>query len=333
MSDRLSQAELDALVDEMKSGANKDRLKMEKTESARIRQYDFSKPNIFGRDQMRMLNMIHDEYGSDVSGFLSRHLRSPFKVELVEIEAMTYREFTNSLSVPSVLSVINVPPLKGSMILDFPPRISSVIIDSALGGFGDSDEEVSEFTEIEISIIQGILEQLTGMLKKPWDKVVDLSPSLDRVETDPQMVQLASLSDIMILASYKSSINNVNDFIRICIPHQIIDPIAASLGTRQWHDHDGVDGTKENDKVALMKKIINTEVEVRAELGKNTITLGDLTSLQAGDVISLGKNINSSLEVYVGDSLKFKGKPGISNSRYSIEVTEIARKTKNNRQV
>ena len=119
---------------------------------------------------------------------------------------------------------------------------------------------------------------------------------------------------------------------KLCIPHSLIEPIAANLGTKQWPDKDNEDNTHESGKDALKKKIMNTGIEVRAELGKNTITLGDLTNLQAGDVISLGKNINSKLDVYIGDSLKFTGKPGIRTSKYSIEISKII-KNKNNRQV
>ncbi len=332
MSETLSQAELDALLKDVKQGAGNGQAGTDKTESKRIRHYDFSKPNIFGRDQMRMLNIIHDDYGSEVSGFMTRYLKELFLVELESIEAMPYRNFIDSLSNPSILSVIEVPPLRGSMILDFPSRISSIIIDSVLGGFGDSTDEVCEFTDIELSILKGLLEHLTESLKKPWEKIISLQPSLEMLETNPQMVQTASSTDIVIIASYKSSVANVEDYMKLCIPHSLIEPIAANLGTKQWPDKDNEDNTHESGKDALKKKIMNTGIEVRAELGKNTITLGDLTNLQAGDVISLGKNINSKLDVYIGDSLKFTGKPGIRNSKYSIEISKII-KNKNNRQV
>ena len=186
MSETLSQAELDALLKDVKQGAGNGQAGTDKTESKRIRHYDFSKPNIFGRDQMRMLNIIHDDYGSEVSGFMTRYLKELFLVELESIEAMPYRNFIDSLSNPSILSVIEVPPLRGSMILDFPSRISSIIIDSVLGGFGDSTDEVCEFTDIELSILKGLLEHLTESLKKPWEKIISLQPSLEMLETNPQ---------------------------------------------------------------------------------------------------------------------------------------------------
>ena len=326
MSETLSQTEIDALLNDAKSGGKDSNSSKKELESKKIRQYDFSKPNIFGRDQLRMLNIIHDDYGNSVSGFLTRYLKTPFQVDLVNIEVLTYKAFSDSLSTPSVLSIIELTPLKGSIVLDLPPTISTVIIDSVLGGLSDPSDQIDEFTEIELSILRGILEQLTEALKEPWGNITAIQPSLERMETNPQMIQLASPGDAVILATYKSSVNDVDDFIKICIPYQVIEPIAANLSTKQWSDQSNENGTLENDKDAIKNKIMNTKTEVRVELGKNIITLGELTNLQAGDVISLGKSINSNLELYIGDSIKFRGKPGIQNSKYSVEISEIIKK-------
>jgi flagellar motor switch protein FliM len=330
MSETLSQTEIDALLNDAKSGEKDSPSSKEELESKKIRHYDFSKPNIFGRDQLKMLNMIHDDYGNSISGFLTRYLHTPFLVDLVNLEVLTYKDFINSLSTPSVLSIIDLKPLKGSMVLDLPPAISTVIIDSVLGGLSDPSDQINEFTEIELSILRGIVEQLTEAIKESWGNITTIQPSLERMETNPQMIQIASPVDTVILATYKSSVNEVDDFMKICIPHQVIEPIADNLSTKKWPDQGNENTTLENDKDAIKNKIMSMKTEVRVELGKNTITLGELTNLQAGDVISLGKNINSNLELYIGDSIKFRGKPGIQNSKYSIEISEII---KNNRQV
>lgn len=330
MSEILSQSEIDTLLNGINEREIDTNSFIEEIETEIIKLYDFSRPNIFGKDHLRTLNMIHDNYGKAISEVLTRYLRSPFQVDLISLEVLTYKDFSNSIPMPSVLSIIDMQPLNGSMVLALPPTIAYVIIDRVLGGFIDPSEKIKEFTEIELSILKGILEQLADAMKEPWENVADLHPSLERIETNPQIAQVTSQTEMVILATYKSSIENVEDLINICIPHVVIDPIMDNLSTKQWFDQSKENSAKENDRSAIKDRIMNTGIEVRAELGKNTISLGDLTNLQAGDVIPLGKNTSSNLELYIGDSLKFTGKPGIRNSKYSVEISEII---KNDRQV
>lgn len=330
MSEILSQSEIDALLNNINSGEIDTNSIIEKIETEKVKLYDFSRPNIFAKDHLRTLNMIHDNYGKAISDVLTRYLRSPFQVDLISLEVLTYKDFSNSIPMPSILSIIDMQPLSGSIVLEIPPTIAYVIIDRVLGGFSDPSEKIKEFTEIELSILKGILEQLTDAMKEPWENVADIHPSLERIETNPQIAQVTSQTEMVILATYKSSVENVEDLINICIPHVVIDPIMPNLSTKQWFDQSKENNAMDNDTSAIRDRIINTDMEIRVELGKNTISLGELTNLQAGDVIPLGKNINSSLGLYIGDSLKFAGKPGIRNSKYSVEISEII---KNDRQV
>lgn len=321
MSDILSQTEIDALLKDLSSGEIVPEQII--NEKKRINKYDFSRPNIFAKDHIRTLNMIHDNYGKIISEVLTRYLRSQFQADLISLEVLTYKDFSNSIPTPSILSIIGLKPLIGSIILAIPPTIAYVIIDRVMGGFCDPLEKIKAFTDIEISILRGILEQLTEAMREPWVNVADINPVLEGIETNPQIAQITSQTEMIILATYKATIDNVEDLINICIPHVVIDPIMPNLSTKLWFDQSKENRIKDDDVKAVKEKILNAKLELTAELGRSTITLGDITNLQAGDVIPLGQNINTCLELYLGDILKFKGKPGIRNSKYSIEVLEI----------
>lgn len=324
MSDVLSQSEIDALLNELNSGElDIDEIENEKNS---IKKYDFKRPSKFAKDHIRTLNIIHDNYGKALSNLLTRYLRAPFNMELITIEVLTYRDFSNSISNPSILSIVEMNPLNGSIVLEIPPTIAYAIIDRVLGGYTDSNEKVKDFTDIEISIMENIIEDMLKAMKEPWENIIKLDPVLDRIETNPQIAQITSQTDMVILITYKAEIDDMENFINICIPDLVIDPIVPKLSTKLWFSKDDSKHYEEQDVTNIKNRIMETDVPIRTVLGKTTVPFDDIANIQVGDIISLDKNLNDKMEVHVGKDIKYLGNPGVKNKKYSIKITDVVDK-------
>jgi flagellar motor switch protein FliM len=244
-------------------------------------------------------------------------------MELITIEVLTYRDFSNSISNPSILSIVEMNPLNGSIVLEIPPTIAYAIIDRVLGGYTDSNEKIKDFTDIEISIMENIIEDMLKAMKEPWENIIKLNPVLDRIETNPQIAQITSQTDMVILITYKAEIDDMKNFINICIPDLVIDPIVPKLSTKLWFSKDDSKNYEEQDVTNIKNKIMETEVPIRTVLGKTTVPFDDIANIQVGDIISLDKNLNDKMEVYVGNDIKYLGNPGVKNKKYSIKITDV----------
>lgn len=323
MSDILSQSEIDALLNELNSGEiDIDEISSEK----KVKKYDFKRPSKFAKDHIRTLNIIHDNYGKALSTLLTRYLRAPFDMELITIELLSYRDFSNSISNPSILSIIEMKPLNGSIVLEIPPTIASVIIDRVLGGYADSNEKIKDFTDIEISIMENIIVDMLEAMKEPWANIIALDPVLDRIETNPQIAQITSQTDMVILITYKAEIDDMDNFIHICIPDLVIDPIVSKLSTQLWFSKNDTKHYEEHDTSDIKNKILETEVPVKTILGKTKVPFDDIANLQVGDIITLDKNIRDKMAVIVGKDTKYLGNPGVRNKKYSVKITDIVDK-------
>lgn len=105
-------------------------------------------------------------------------------------EAVTYSEFSNALSNPVLLGVVNMAPLSGNIIIEIATNLGYAIIDRLLGGVGEPLEKKREFSEIELSILEKIFTILIDLLREPWTNVVEIHPYLERIETNPQFAQI-----------------------------------------------------------------------------------------------------------------------------------------------
>ena len=175
MSDVLSQHEIDNLLVAISSGElDADEFKHTTTEK-QIKNYDFKRPSKFSKEHLRTLNIIFEHYGRLLATNLPAYLRKNVQVEVVNAEAVTYSEFTNALSNPVLLGIIDFAPLDGQIIIELADNLGYAIIDRMLGGAGYPLEKVRDFSEIEMSIIERIFNICTNLLRSPGLMLLRLS--------------------------------------------------------------------------------------------------------------------------------------------------------------
>ena len=117
MAEILSQAEIDALLNAMSTG-ELDADQMQQKDEKKVRNYDFSRPTKFSKEHLRTLEIIFEHYARLISTNLPVYLRKNVQVSVVGSEAITFNEFTNSLSSPIIMGIINFMPLNGSIIME-----------------------------------------------------------------------------------------------------------------------------------------------------------------------------------------------------------------------
>lgn len=325
MSDILSQNEIDALLNALDAGeVDADEIKEESTEK-RIKEYDFKSPKKLAKDQLKTLQIIHENFSRTLNTFLSGYLRTYVQTEVASVEELSYYEFSNSIVNPAVLSIIDFNPLGGQIIVDISSAIAFTFIDRLLGGQGEILGENRSFTEIEITLIKKIVRQLALLMVDPWENVIELDPKLDKIETNSQFAQIVSPNETTALITLNLKIGEVEGYINICIPHIVIEPILPKLSTKFWFANISKEVTKE-DKIVLEKRVINSLVNVNVELGHTYITVGEFLELQLGDVIRLDHNPNEELEIKIGNRHKYFGQPGTIKNKVAVQITRIEEK-------
>ena len=96
MAEKLSQAEIDALLSAAFSGQAQ--LSKPKEEAPKYRKYDFKSPRKFTKDRLKMLNGIFDSYSRSLNTRINGLLHSTCEVECSSVEEQRYYEFSNALT-------------------------------------------------------------------------------------------------------------------------------------------------------------------------------------------------------------------------------------------
>lgn len=323
MGDTLSQAEIDNLLNALNNG-ELDADELNNTPEKSIRNYDFARPSKFSKDHLRTLEIIFENYGRLMSTNLPAYLRKNIQVEVMNAEANTYSEFSNALSNPVLLGVVNFVPLEGNIIIELASNLGFAIVDRMLGGGGNPLEHSRDFTEIELIILERVLEVCTNLLVDPWESVVELEPRLERIETNSQFAQFISPSEMTAIVTMNIKIGSVEGLMNICIPYSCVEPVIDKLNTKYWYS-----SMKENDTGSYQENIealiSRAKIPIRALLGRSSISVNDFINIQIGDIIKLDTKVEDELDVYVGNIKKFKALPGATSDSYAVRVTSVIR--------
>ena len=128
MGDVLSQSEIDNLLSALNSGEF-DPTDTDAEEEKQVKDYNFARPSKFSKDHLRTLVFIFEHYARLLSTNLPVYLRRNVQVEVMHAEAATFQEFSNSLSNPVLLGVVNFAPLEGTIIIEMASSLGYTIVD------------------------------------------------------------------------------------------------------------------------------------------------------------------------------------------------------------
>ncbi len=322
MPDVLSQDAIDAMLKSISSGAKIEDIAAKADEYAKLKVYDFKRPDKFSKDQLRAIQMIHESFARQMTTVLSTLIRSIVSAEIASVEQLAYEEFVNYMVQPTVIGLIEMHPFEGSMLIEINPALVFTIIDRMLGGRGTFLGTVRELTDIEKTVIERVIMRILELLEDSWSTVVDVRFRFESMESNPFFVQICSPSDMVLVVIMKLRVSDVEGMVSLCFPYFLIEPIMDRLSSQQWFastSHKGDDQVKQ----WLNNSIMKVNMPLAMELGHTVLSLADVYALQPGDVIKLDELKDSHIDVRVGNQVRFKARPGTLNGHMAVELTKV----------
>lgn len=321
--DVLSQAEVESLLNamdgrepEVDADATNGRIR----QRDKISPYDFKRPERVGKEQMRSLQTMYEGFGRNFGAALSALLRTIVDLRLTSVDQLTYSEFVFSLENPTCFNLINAAPLEGQLILDINLSLLFPIIDRLLGGGSDPTPPARRpLTEIELRLVSRITDLFCVEMKHAWDNVLDLELSIDRVESNPQLVQIVPPNEVVVLISFELTLGDARGMMNLCIPFNSIERISGRLISNSWVGYGKKAATAESMQ-RISTQLRGSLVEVVVDLAETNVSTSDLIGLRVGDIIATEKDVNRPLVVSIEGRPKFHAQAGAFKGHKAIQV-------------
>ncbi|MGM0378544.1 MAG: flagellar motor switch protein FliM [Bacillota bacterium] len=328
MSEVLSQNEIDELLTALNTGEVDVEEIEEEEKEKKVRKYDFKRPDKFAKEQLRTLENIHDNYSRLLNNFLSGYLRTFTEVEVLSTQSLIFNEFSNSISNPAILGIVNLEPLEGEIIVELSSDVVFSMIERVLGGGEDknTDNVDRSLTDIEVSLLKTFLKKFLNLMKDSWENIIELNPKLKEIETNSQFAQIVSPTESIALITLNIKINESEGMMNICLPHKVIEPLLPNLSSKLWFSDVAEKELSEKEKKSISDQISKSNLLVKAIVGSTKISVDELLDVTPGDVLILDKKADQNIDVFVDQELKFKAVPGRSKNNVAIKVVNVLEK-------
>jgi flagellar motor switch protein FliM len=320
MNEVLSQDEIDQLLMAISSGETETDDYKPVSDTRKIKIYDFRRPDKFSKEQIRTVSIMHETFARLTTTSLSAQLRSLVHVHVASVDQLTYEEFIRSIPTPTTLAVINMDPLKGNAVLEIDPSITFSMIDRLFGGTGQGTKVQRDLTDIEQSVMDGIIVRILANMREAWTQVIDLRPRLGQIETNPQFAQIVPPSEMVVLVTLETKVGDEEGMMNFCIPYITIEPIISKLSSQFWFSSVRRSSTTQYLGV-LKEKLSTVDMDVVAEIGSINLPIRDVLGLRTGDIIRLSNTrVGDPLTLSVGNRQKFLCQPGVIGKKMAVQV-------------
>lgn len=333
MNQVLSQSEVDALLAAVSDG-DVGTSEAPKSESQSIRQsderkivaYDLTSQDRIIRGRLPQLEVIYEKFMRAFRVSLSSALRKIASLTLTSTEFLKFGEFVNTLPMPTCMSVLRFGNLRGSALFVIESKLAYALVDSFFGGADRPYTKIDgkDFTPIELSIVQKVVGLAIHDLEAAWASIEKIGCSFVRTEVNPQFVGIVPPTDVVIASTFDVELENATGTISIVIPYATIEPIKQKLSTGFQVESDQTD--KKLWTSIIQEQLLETDLEIKVNLGETEIKLKDMMTLKVGDVIPLDQDASGEFDVNIEGVKKFKGYYGIHHGTVAVQVTRPVQK-------
>ena len=250
--------------------------------------YDFRRPSKFGREHVRSLEVAHEVFTRRFSSGVGAAMRAMLQLEPLSVDQVSYDDYIRSMPNPSVLTVVALPPLPGAAIVEINVQLALVLVDRLLGGKG-LPVEVRRPTELETYLLRELMGSALDAFRETMEPLLDVSPEIASLEFNPQLVQVAAPSDMVLLLSYRASIaqgRRAEGLLTICYPFPTLAPAMNRLVQHLW-DEPSVSLDGSDPYRAMRENLSEVPAELSIRLRDSEISTREVLSLQPGDVLRL----------------------------------------------
>jgi flagellar motor switch protein FliM len=260
--------------------------------------------NALSRELLSESHTLHYRLSEQFVTHFSDTLDIKIELHTILAQQFSYRDFLSAYPEAFVQMQFEIPQF-GSALLLLDLSLADSIVNRITGGSGESSAQ-SEFTDIELGILQTQTDSFSKLLSQSWRILSGISPEClsakhSRLEADKR---ISFRESVTVFSAYMylggSELKRMiwvypSESLRRLLHTEALlpDPIRPRLHFSP-------------------KTLKASKVSVSALLGRASLTMKELRELQVGDIIPLDTQLTSPVDVILGGNVHFTGQAGVS---------------------
>lgn len=332
MAEALSQSQIDALLNKMRTGGVDEVEQEEVEQKSKEKEYDFASPKKFTKDQLKSLNSLYENFARVASSYITSVIRDVCEVDVVQIEEQRYYEYSNALPDNALVAMIGFKPQSPQydetmLMFDMATSFGYCLVDRMLGGTKKVEAPSRDYTEIELSVLNHCMQQITKYLQESWCNNFAVDMNMQSIETNGRLLQAFAPQETVVIVTFEIKSETIDATANICMPAENLEKIINSFSIRYSKTVRQQNKDEEQQKrTAVLEYLKDSNVTVEAILDSCYMDLGSIMNLKPNDIIGLNRKITDNITLMVEGSPWFEAKFGKMGTRTAVKVINTIEK-------
>ena len=121
------------------------------------------------------------------------------------------------------------------------------------------------------------------------------------------------------MISFEVKISDFSSLLNLCFPYFVLEDVMPKLSAQHQIAHNQKKRSH-HDETIVRHKLRRADIPLTVNLGRTRLTLRDIMGLETGDIIKLDNRLDQMLELSIGDSSKFRAKPGVYRNHKAVQI-------------
>jgi flagellar motor switch protein FliM len=292
---------------------------MASTRHPRVREIDFRRPSKFNREQVRRIEVAHENFCQSASSRMSAELRTELQLGVLNTDQLPY-SVVMAEEVPrhALVSLLRMEPLdtEVALIMDLPFALA--LVARLLGGSGGPSGQPTSLTDVELTVAQRAVASLVDTLSSTWHDLAGVSFQMNGHAISPMSVQIVSPSEPTLLLNLSAMIDGLMSILTLVIPHNSVEKIMSKLE----QGHYGPALIDDESALKMHDAVGDVNLELRAEVGSIDLPLSQVLEMREGDVVRLRRPASKGVVLYAGEVPAHVADPGRNGNFRAVQIRQ-----------
>jgi flagellar motor switch protein FliM len=316
-SDSLTQREIDAILQKSTP------VPLAPVVSDDVTTYNFSRPPRVSKDRRASLESLYTRFALSLQALLASLLRTPLDVVVGSVEQAMFSEYILSLGTPCATFVFDLGDRMGTQgAIDLSTDFAFLLVDRLFGGPGDAHTLQRPLTLLEQAVVRNVTERSLGLLRDAWADHLAMSPKVSSFESNPEMLQITSREDNVLVTNLEIRSLTFNGFIALCLPMAALESFLQEKGSTSRPNQRHRDADAVAERAVMTGNLKHAHLDLVARFPTLWLSGRQLGELAPGKVLHTGVAAEESVEVLVNERLRFQGALGQVRRQLGLRITD-----------
>lgn len=285
-----------------------------------VKIYDFKKSQKFSAENISVLTLLCEEFCKTSNIQLNYELKyQNVKLNINRTQQISYGDFLDSIESKSILAEYEMYPMIQNMIFSLDKHVSLILIDLVSGGDGKVNDLNRDLTDIDRALLKYLID---GLLKRMYTpENLETAKVVDIYNNKAQFQGINIKESIFICDMTVTLGTTIVGRINLCIPYGSMEPILEELLAKKIYESKNNDSSDDMEG-AMFDNIQEVKLDVIAILGQAKLSVSDLLNTEEGDIILLSQKISNDVDISVGSSKTFRGRPGLVGNKKGAIIND-----------